>query len=251
MSMLQSLKSEEGVKVAAETDSIGGGSRIYESGLIPFTVGMAYTEKSKGGALGLFLTLVDENKKELKQTLWMTSGDTKGNKTYYTKDDVNYPLPGFSRASELALLTTGKEISELDTEEKVVKIYNFDTKSEVPTKVQVVMELIGASIIAGVVKQTVDKNTKDAGGNYIPSGETRDENDIDKFFCAKDEYLNYTPTEIKAKAEKAEFFQAWADKNTGVTRKKAKGVAAEGTAGAPKAAAAGTPKPKTSLFGGD
>lgn len=256
MNMFASLKAEDGVKVAEDKDTLGGGFGPIESGAYKAKVGMAYAAKSSGGALGLFLTfLVDVNgqEKELRQTLWMTSGDAKGNKPYYTKDGENYPLPGFSAAKALALLTTGKEMADLDTEEKVVKIYNADAKAEVPTKVQAVMELIGQEVIVGVIKQTVDKNVKNDAGDYVATGETREENEIDKFFCAKDGFENKTTTEIKAKGE-AEFFPEWAKKWTGVTRNKAKGAAAgqAGTAGAPKAggASAGTPKPKSSLFGG-
>ena len=253
MNMLASLKAEDGVKVAEEKDSLGGGARVFESGAYKAKVGMAYVDKSKGGALGLFLTLlIGDAEDELRTTLWMTSGNEKGNKSYYTKDGENYPLPGFSMAKSLAGLTTGRDIADLEPEEKVIKLYNFDAKAEVPTKVQALTELIGQEIIVGLIKQTVDK-TKQVGDTkvYEPTGETRDENEIDKFFCAKDGFENMTTTEIKAKGT-AEFFPEWVKKHTGNTRNKAKGVAAGGTAGAPAkpgAAAGGTAKPKSSLFG--
>lgn len=252
MNMLASLKAEDGVKIAEEKDTLGGGFGPVESNAYPAKVGMAYVAKSEGGALGLFLTLlatVGNEVKEIRQTLWMTSGNTKGNKPYYTKDGENYPLPGFSQAKSLALLTTGKEMSDLDTEEKTIKLYNKEAKADVPTKVQAVVELIGQEIIVGIIKQTVDKNEKNDAGQYVATGETREENEIDKFFCAKDEYLNMTVSEIKAKAPAGTFHAAWAEKNAGTVRNKAKGAAAGGTAGAPNSAAAGTPKPKSSLFG--
>jgi hypothetical protein len=258
MSLLSSLKAEEGVKIADEKDVLGGGNGPMESGAYRAKIGMAYTEKSKGGALGLFLTLlVGDSAREVRQILWMTSGNEKGNKTYYTKDGENYPLPGYSMANSLALLTTGKEISELDTEEKVIKLYNSEVKAEVATKVQAVTELIGQEVVVGLIKQTVDKTKETSPGSkiYEPTGETREENEIDKFFCAKEGHENKTTTEIKAKAEKAEFYDAWTAKWTGVTKNKAKGASAGGTAGVPgkpgaAAAATGTAKPKQSLFGG-
>ena len=253
MNMLASLKADPEVKIAEDKDTLGGGFGPIESGAYRAKVGMAYVAKSGSGALGLFLTfLVGDEAKEVRQTLYMTSGDAKGNKPYYTKDGENYPLPGFSQAKSLALLTTGKEMSDLDTEEKVVKLYNSEAKAEVPTKVQAVMELIGQEVIIGIIKQTVDKNVKDATGAYVANGETREENEIDKFFCAKEGHENKTTTEIKAKGE-AEFYPEWVKKWTGVTRNKTKGAAAgaAGTAGAPKSGAAsgGTAKPKSSLFG--
>lgn len=246
MSLLKALTTDNTIN--EEKDVLGGGSNVLESGLYPVTVKMAYLQKSKGGALGMFLTLKTEDDKEIKQTLYMTSGDAKGNKNYYEKDGVKNYLPGFNAANSLALLTLGKEISELDTEQKVVNIYDFDAKAEVPTKVDVVMDLLNQEIIAGFIKQTVDKNVKDGAGNYVANGETRDENEIDKFFRAKDKM---TTAEIRAQATEPGFYMAWGEKWTGVTRNKAKGAAAGGTAGVPKSAGApGTAKPGKSLFGG-
>lgn len=251
MNMLASLKSTPDVKIAEEKDSVGGNS-LFDSGLYLFRVGMAYIAKSGSGSLGLNLTLVGPDKKELRTAVYMTGGDAKGNKPYYTKDGVNYPLPGFTLANSLAMLTTGKEIGDLDTEEKVIKIYDFTAKAEVPTKVQAVTELIGQEIYAGVLKQIDDKSQKNDAGVYVATGETREANEIDKFFCARETHLKMTTTEVKAGAEEAAFFKLWEEKNVGTVRDKSKGAPAGGTAGAPAkaGAAAGTAKPKQSLFGG-
>lgn len=253
MNMLASLAQEDGVKIAEEKDTLGGGRHIFESGLVKFTVDMAYVGKSTGGAMGLYLTLVDAEGKELKETLWMTSGKEKGCKTYYTKDGTNYPLPGFSQANSLALLVTGKEMKDLATEEKTIKLYNKEAKAEVPTKVQAVVDLLGGVVTVGVIKQVVDKNKETApnSGVFVPSGETMEENTIDKMFCAREGFENFTTTELKARAESPVFYAEWEKKNKGVTRNKAKGAAGGGgTAGAPTAAgAASTAKPGKSLFG--
>lgn len=255
MSMLSALKNNDpSVKIADEKDSLGGSGPV-DSGSYRAKIGMAYTEKSKGGALGLFVTFLlgPDFKKELRQTLWMTSGDAKGNKTYYAdKDGNNQPLPGFSQANAIAMLSTGKEIGDLDTEEKVINLYNYEVKKDVPTKVQAVTELIGQEVVLGVIRQTVDKTKKnDASGEYEPTGETRDENEIDKIFCAREGFENYTTTEVKAKAEAAAFHPEWVKKWEGqVKDKTTKGGATAGAPGKAGAASAGTPKPKQSLFGG-
>ena len=90
----------------------------------------------------------------------MASGTAKGCKNYYEKDGQKNYLPGYLLAESLALLTVGKSISGCDTEEKVVNLYSYEAKAEVPTKVQMVMELLNKDVIAGIVKQTVDKNVK-------------------------------------------------------------------------------------------
>ena len=239
MSLLSQLSTDS--NIADEKDSVGGGSRVRESGLYPMTVALAYLTKSKGESLALNLVLKD-SAGEVKQQQWMTSGKEKGCKNFYEKDGEKFYLPGFLQANALALLTLGKEISQLDTEPKVVNLYNFDAKAEVPTKVDMIMDLVGTEILVGLIKQTVDKNVKDATGNYVPSGETRDENEVDKMFRMKD---RMTTAEIRAQAEEAVFHETWSTKWAGQTKDKStKGA---GTAGAPKPAAAAG-KPTSSLF---
>lgn len=244
MSLLKSVVSDE--SIANEKDSIGGTGPL-DSGLYTFKVAMAYVNKATSGALGLVLSLKDADNHEVRQTLWMTSGTAKGGKNYYEKDGAKHYLPGFLHANSIALLTTGKEISELDTEQKVINLYSFEAKAEVPTKVDAVMDLIGKEVMVGLIKQTVDKTKKnDATGVYESTGETRDENEIDKIFRASD---RMTTAEIRAKATEAVFAETWSAKWTGKTRDKAKG-GNTGTAGAPvKGAAAASSKPATSLFG--
>lgn len=244
MSMLSNLSTDS--SVTEEKDSVGSSGPL-DSGLYKAIVVLAYVVKSQGGAMGLKLTLKTDAGREIRQTLWMTSGTAKGCKNYYEKDGEKFYLPGFNHANNLALLTCAKEISAMDTETKVVNEYSAEAKAEVPTKVEMLMDLLGKEIIVGLIRQTVDKTKKnEATGIYEPTGETRDENEIDKLFRAKD---RMTTAEIRAQAESATFIDAWDTKNTGKTRVKSKGAA--GTAGAPKAAgapAATAKKPTTSLF---
>jgi hypothetical protein len=248
MNMLANLTSDESID--NEKDSVGGSGGPVESGLYTHTVAMAYLNKSAGGAMGLVLTLKGQNNKEVRQTLWMTSGTAKGAKNYYEKDGVKNYLPGFNLANSLCLLTCEKEISAMETEEKLINVYSYDAKAEVPTKVNVVMDLLGKEIITGLIKQNVDKTKKnDQTGIYEATGETRDENEIDKFFRAED---RMTVAEIRAKAVEAAFANTWDAKWTGKTKERAKGAqtgAGTGIAGAPKGV--GTPigkKPTQSLF---
>lgn len=240
---LKDLKSDD--SIANEKDSVGGGG-VLESGLYPITIALAYVSKSDGGATGLVLQGKTEQGRFVKQTLWMTSGTAKGCKNFYEKDGVKNYLPGFIAANALALLTLGKEISDLDTEVKVANVYNSVAKAEVPTKVDMIVDLIGKEVIVGLIKQTVDKNQKNDAGVYVPTGETREENEIDKFFRASDKL---TTAEVRAAANEPVFYSTWESKWAGQVRNKASKTA--GTAGAPKAAFGGAPvtkKPATSLF---
>lgn len=249
MSLLKSLKTDESAgEVGGERDSLGG-AKVYESGLYPATVALAYLKSAASEALSLVAHFKMEDGSELRQTFWMTSGKEKGKKTYYEKDGKKNYLPGFLQANALALLSAGQEIADLDTEEKVIKLYSKEAGAEVPTKVQVVSDLMGKEILLGVLKQTVDKTAKVGDTNeYVPTGDTRDENEVDKMFRASD---RKTVTEIRAQADAA-FVDEWEKKWKGQTKNKARG--ASGTAGAPggaaaKAGAPGSTKPSKSLFG--
>lgn len=252
MSLLKNLKTDS--SIAGEKDVLGGGG-VFDSGYYRFTVAMAYLQESAGGALGLFLTLKDKaSGKELRSTQYLTGGRDKGQKNYYEdKQGEKQYLPGFLIGNSLAMLTTGKEISDLDTEEKVVTIYDFDAKADVPKKMPVLVDLIGKDINAGVICQLVNKKVKNDAGAYVATADTRNENEIDKFFCAREGYEHFTTAEIKGKAEKPEFYISWTEKNAGKVRdrtSKDTGKAGAPGAKAPGAAAGGgANKPASSLFG--
>lgn len=243
MSALKNLTTD--ASIADEKDSVGGGGPL-DSNTYNATVAMAYVTTSAGGATGLVLNLKTDTGREIRQTLWMTSGKAKGGNNFYVdKDGEKHYLPGFLAANSLALLTVGKEISDVETEMKVVNVYNKDAKAEVPTKVEVLVELLNKEVIVGLIKQKVDKTVKnESTGEYVATGETREENEIDKFFRARD---RMTTAEIRAGAEEASFIDTWTKKWIGQIRDKAKGASANGgTAGAPKTSV--STKPKTSLF---
>lgn len=241
-SLLKNLNTDESVQ--HEADTLGGMS-VLESGIYVMKVQIAYLTKSKGGALCLNLGLVTDTNQEVRQRLWVTSGDAKGNKTYYERNGERRGLPGFLHADSLCLLTVGKSFSDMDTEEKLVPVYSPDAKAEVPTKVEVLVELLNQEIIVGMIKQTVDVNTyHDGTKSYVPTGETRDENEIDKLFRAKD---SLTVAEILGSSEEAVFIESWRAKNTGVTRNRAKGSSGQQNTGSSKSGTT-VNKPTTSLF---
>lgn len=245
MSLLNTVKTDDSIK--DEKDSVGNSGPL-ESALYPFEVSTAYLEKKASGALFMNLSLVTDDGRTIKQGLCLASGDAKGNKNYYeNQQGERHYLPGFNHGNSLALLTVGKELAELDTEEKVVNVYSADAGAEVPTKVEMVMDLLGKRGIVGLQKQIVDKQAKGDDGKYHNTGDTREVNEIDKFFREKDKM---TTAEIRAGAEEPQFYATWDQKWTGQTRNRASAANdSNGAAGAPKAAAGGSTKPTKSLFG--
>ena len=246
MSLLSTLKVDGDIQ--GESDTVGQ-SGPWETDIYATKVTMAYLQKSSGGAMAVNLHLESDKGRELRQALWITSGDEKGNLPYFEKDGERKYLPGYNHANSLCLLTVGKEITEMDTEEKVVNLYSFEAKSEVPTKVDVLTELLGQEVYVAVEKQITNKRAKGGDGKYHPTGETREVNEIDKFFRISDKM---TTSEIIDELPAPAFYDTWLTKKAGVTRDRSTGVAGTaGTAGAPAPAAGGTPGvgQKASLFG--
>lgn len=226
MNALSNLKYDDSVK---EERDVLGGSRILDSNVYDGTIKMAYLTTSSGGSLGLNLVVALENGTEYKETLYVTN---KEGKNFYVKDGVKNYLQGFIVADGIALFGAQKSISELSTEKKVVKIYNYDTKSEVPTEVDCVVDLLNAPVKLGIVKELALKQEKNAAGVYVDKvpAETRESNNINKVFHPKN---GKTIAECRAKAETAEFITEWTNKWQGQVNDKTKGKTPESKAGAP------------------
>lgn len=234
-----------------ETTDRLGGFQIRATDIYPATIKAAYAGQSAGGARNVTI-VVELPDGEYSETIYVTN--KKGENWFLNQNDKSkkVPLPGFTIIDDICLVTTGKPLSEQDSEEKVVKIYDFDERKELPKAVPMLVDLIGQTLFLGIVQQTVDKNQKnDSTGEYEPTGETRDENVIEKVFH---DPTKMTVVEARQGATEPVFFEKWLSKNKGNVRNKAKGADGKGTksgrpgGGAPQSGAGGQKK-TSSLFG--
>lgn len=237
MSFLDSAEYEAGN--AVEKDVVGGGFKSLPSGIYGFDVLLAYCGKSKGGAKFVQLELKEvdtDNKRRF--TIYVSNKE--GSIKYKNKKTgaLEY-LPGFLTIDSLCLLTVGKPLVQLQSqiEKKMINLYNFELKREVPTEVDMLMPLIGQRIKAGILETIENKSAKNPyTGVYEPTNEKRTINEIDKFFRDRDDK---TVGEIVGKKEKAEFIETWKTKWDGVPNDKYKAVAQAGNSGVPGGAFAG------------
>ena len=234
-----------------ETTDRLGGFQIRATDIYPATIKAAYAGQSNGGARNV--TIVAELPDgEYSETIYVTN--KKGENWFLNQNDKSkkVPLPGFTTIDDICLVTTGKPLAEQDSEEKVVKIYDFNERKELPKAVPMLVDLIGQTLFLGIVQQTVDKNQKnESTGEYEPTGETRDENVIEKVFH---DPTKMTVVEARQGATEPVFFEKWLSKNKGIVRNKAKGADGKGTqsgrpgGGAPQSGNGGQKK-TSSLFG--
>lgn len=222
--MFADLKTTNDVK--KEEDVLGGIS-VYESGLYPAKIEMAYATKSAAGAHGLTvhfkIKLNDSNTEyPLRTTFWLTN---RQGETYYTDKQGNKRfLAGFSQANTLCLATAGTEIMGVKSETRTIPVWNKDAKSEVPTQVQVPVDMLDGTVVLGLLK--IRENQLDyVNGEYVPNEKERFYNNIDRVF-----YYNngqpITQLEHEAGVTASDFAIKWNEKHRGKLVDKYKEVAA-------------------------
>lgn len=222
MSLLGGLNKDDNIERSA--DSVGFSA--LESDVYEGTIKQAYGTESDSGAKAIALE-IDLNGRTYKETIYFTSGKEKGQKPYYeTKQGKKVFLPGYQTLDDLCAVTTEQYLASQETEEKKVKVYNKDAKKELPTDVEVLVDLIGKKVKLGIV-QTIENKWS----NGVQTSETTQKNSIDKVFNED----GFTLNELLAEADEPEFINTWLDKNKGVTKDKSKAVASSsGSEGSPK-----------------
>ena len=191
---------------------------------------------------------------EYRETIYITKQT--GENFYLNPQDKTkkVPLPGFTIIDDMCLATVGKPLSEIDFEEKVMNIYDYEAKKELPKSVPMAVELLGQEVSVAIQKSLENQTEKDAQGNYVPKadGSTRETNNIDKVFNTA---TKMTVAEARGGATESHFWDKWIERNQSKTRDKTEKQA--GQAGRPAGSTpqagnnAGGGAPRTSLFGGN
>lgn len=245
MSKLFGKLKTEGLEEAG--DRLGGGTSAVPTDVYDATIKVAYAGQSQGGAHSVTL-LLDVDGQEVRSTQWVTN--KAGENFYPDKQDSKkkHPLPGYTLIDDICLLVTGEELAEQDSDTKVVNIYDFEQKKEVPTEVPVLTALTGAKITLGILRVIEPKQKKDSAGVYKDTDETRTVNEIDKAFHPE---TKRTVTEYRHGVETPEFHTAWKERNAGKDRNKAgNGSAGGGAAGSGRPGNTNAPPAaKKKLFG--
>lgn len=265
------VKTAKGDKV--EEDFLGGGGAL-DTDIYPVTFKTVYLTKAQSSQAQAVNFILDINGREVNQRIWVMN--KAGGVTYKDKKSGEAKnLPGYSQVNAAAMLIVGKELGELDTEERTVKIYDHSAGKEIPQAVQCFVEFHGETGNVALQRQTVDKTKKnDATGDYEPTGETRDENEIIKFFPG-DKLVTISEVEqfikglgesfddtlsngfllkaiSKMDDEAGNYADKWLAKNKGQTYDKSSGKKAEGKAfgggSAKSGASEDKPTAKTNLF---
>lgn len=197
MSFFSNINTATDIK---ESGDYLGGKTLLNTGVYDATIKLAYAHEAKSGAKAINY-IFDIDGKEFETTEYFSSGKDKGFKTYYEdKQGVKHHLAGYITNNDISRLTVGKEFTELSMEEKIVELYDFETRAKKKTKVNAFTDLHGKTIKLGLHKEISEYNDK-----------VYTKNIINKTFSSKHDK---TVAECLAKKETAEFINQWKEKFT-------------------------------------
>lgn len=244
MGLFQNLNTEGHEE---RTERAGGGFQKLDTDTYAGKIKVAYAGQSEKGARNVTFQMVFDGK-DYSETIYVTN---KKGETFFEKDGKKVTLPGFNTVDDICQIVTGKPLAEQDTEEKTLKIYDFDAKAEVPKAVHVLSGLTDADILVAIEK--ILENKSSGAPDYTPIADTREVNNIAAVFHPE---FKLTVLEAKRGVEEPEFINTWLTRNKGQTRDKRTIKDGQGgQSGRPGKAAGGPPQasgssePKKSLFG--
>lgn len=173
----------EGVEESEER--VGGGGFTRDSGIYAMTIKLAYAGASAGGAQNI--TFVFDDGKEFRQTIYFT--DRNGKNYFHPKKQGSQErdttkkqfLPGYDLVNEICLIASDTPLTEQETEEKVVNLWDKDAKRELPKSVQVLTGLLGKPVSLAILKILQNKNEQQ-GDEWVPTADTVEVNEIVKVF---------------------------------------------------------------------
>ena len=220
----------QNANLTTKEEDVLGGNFTVPTNVYPAIVKLAYVDKSAKGAINVvfdFAILVNGKERNHKETIYISNAA--GSFTYQDKKTgEDKPMPGFVTVDTICKAITGKSITQMTTEKKLVKVYDYTQKAEVPQEKEVLMDLVRGKLELGIQELTVDKTVKSDTGEYVPTGETRDINELSKVFTED----GLTLVEKEAGANEAKFKAAWikqyADKKINKAKGKADGAKAGG-----------------------
>lgn len=220
-----------------------GGFAVLPSDAYDGTIMLAYAGQSAKGARFVNIE-IDSKGKKYSETVYVTN--QKGENFFMNKQDPTKKvgLPGFTTINEICIMATDKPLSEQQTEDKMVNVYDPDAKKQLPKSVPVLVELIGKDITLGILNILENKTEKnDSTGNYQPIAEERNSNQINKVFHNPSHIT--LPEALAAQAAGtapvADFYDKWVEKNRGVTQDRR--TIKDGVSGVPKSGKPGQGAP--------
>lgn len=196
---------------ASEAFESAGTTSVLDTGLYQAMLKAVYLDTTKGGT-PVANAVVEINGLTKTFPMYIAYKDTK--KPVKVVNGQRQVIPGYKQLNSLAYCATGLTIDALTQEEKVIKVYDWNTRKEEPQTVLAFSELMGKQIAVGIKKVEKHKTAK-VNGQYLPTTETYFTNEIDRY---------YTPDGLlaqeKATGSEAKYAVKWKEKTGQIFQEK-------------------------------
>lgn len=190
-----------GEDVQENSENVGGWS-ADDSGIQTVMFDLAYQTESKNGAYALNLNSKDKDGNERRYTIYFTN---RNKEVFYIdkKTQEKKMLPGYQLINNLCLAACGKSFQEVvkASKKKVIDLYDFESRSDVPTEVTTYPAMCKKVLKIGVIK--VSKN------KFVKGKETNEKVEVNEIHTAFRKDDNLTPKEVKDKVKEAKAYPKW------------------------------------------
>lgn len=207
--------------------------RLLDTDVYPGTLKIAFVGQATSGARFVTVQAKLDNGKDYSETVYISN---KEGKNTYVKDGKEYYMPGFLLINNLAIMTVGKGLFDLeaDVETRAVKLYDFDAKKEVLTDVPAIIPMTGKRVLLAIQAEEYEKTKlNDASRQYEGTGEYGTKNQMVKVYNPETRQ-----TAVEMRDDKpAEQLDSWLASYKGKVKEAQKTAAPVGM----KTATAGTP----------
>lgn len=229
----------------AERKDVVGGFSLPESGIYHSIIKAMYLgQSSTSQARSVTIIFVPENGSEQSVTVWVTNRDGKNH------DKNNRMLPGYELIDDICIMVTGKGLNSQAMRTVELELMDWEDRQRKMMAKTIFADIVDKPIYFAVQKSIVDRNKKDGSGNYVATGETREEIQIQKAYHYP---TKSTLREAQKKIPEHPHFTEWNEKHSGKTINRAKGANAGAgvKTGRPDASTASkaSPEETENLFG--
>jgi len=215
-------------KTAVDADTLGGSKFTpLPSNVYDLTVKLLYLTQSEKGAWAVNLEATTPDNKTYKESVYISNAAGE-NEYKDSKTGEMKVMSSFLTMNALCLLTDGKAIKSQRMEKKVINVYSYKDKKDIPTEVLMLVDIVGKQFKAGILLREQNKRVKNQENVYVNTADIVSVNVLDKVFRFRD---SCTETEIRAGATEGSFIKDWKAKYEGQVDNWVRKV--QGSSGAP------------------
>lgn len=147
-----------GNDVVDNQETVGGGWTADDSGTQLVVLTEAYLTESAKGALAFNLKTKDKEGNERAYQIYFTN---RNKEVFYTdkKTQEKRKLPGYQMVDNICKAACGKTFMEVNktAKKKVIDLYDFESRKEIPTEVKAFPAVLKKPLILGIIKIVKNK----------------------------------------------------------------------------------------------